>query len=484
MEASLTHRHMKHFTYQSLDDLRHAAGELGAEHVRFEGDPSKVRAVLARPVRVGPFTVGNSIAIQPMEGCDGTLGGRPDELTWRRYERFARGGAKLVWFEATAVREDGRANARQLWITPENVGEFARLLETIQRLHREADGTSDNLLIPIQLTHSGRYSYPRRIIAYHNPFIDELTRTSPEEPVISDSELERLEDDYVAAAKLAWSAGFQAVDIKMVHGYLLSELSGAKLRAGRYGGSIENRFRFTGNVIGKIRAACKGMLITVRLGCFDGVPYHRDPRTGLGVPCNYQIPYPHGFGVDANDPLREDLTEVKEAITLLRGCGVELLKPSLGCPYYNPHIGRPFEKPDEGNYEQPEHPLLGIERHFRIAEALQRTFPDLPMVGTGYSWLQKYAVNAGTQNVADGAIHFFGVGRNALAYPDFARDALERGELDERRVCKTLTFCTYLMRQKRHPLGQFPTGCPPFDKEAYGPVIKLAREASREHKPQ
>jgi 2,4-dienoyl-CoA reductase-like NADH-dependent reductase (Old Yellow Enzyme family) len=475
---------MKHFTYQSLDDLRRAASGFGAEHVLFEADASRVREVLARPVRVGPFTVGNSIAIHPMEGCDGTSDGRPDELTWRRYERFARGGAKLVWFEATAVREDGRANARQLWITPGNAGEFARLLETIRRLHREIDGTADDLLIPIQLTHSGRYSYPRRIIAYHNPFIDELTGTPPDAPVITDGELERLEDDYVAAAKLAMNAGFQAIDIKMVHGYLLSELSGAKLREGRYGGSLENRFRFTGNVIGKIRAVCgKGLIIAVRLGCFDGVPYHRDPRTSLGVPCKYPVPYPHGFGVDANDPMREDLTEVKQAIARLYASGVELLNISIGCPYYNPHIGRPFEKPDEGNYEQPEHPLLGVNRHFRIARELQRAFPELPMVGTGYSWLQKYAINAGAQNVADGAIRFFGIGRNALAYPDFARDALVHGELDERRVCKTLTFCTYLMRQKHHPLGQFPTGCPPFDKEAYGPVIKLARETQREQKP-
>jgi 2,4-dienoyl-CoA reductase-like NADH-dependent reductase (Old Yellow Enzyme family) len=476
---------MKHFTYQSLDDLRHAAREFGAGHVLFEADASRVREVLARPVRVGPFTVGNSIAIHPMEGCDGTPDGRPDELTWRRYERFARGGAKLVWFEATAVREDGRANARQLWITSENAGDFARLLETIRRLHREVNGTADDLLIPIQLTHSGRYSYARRIIAYHNPFIDELTGTLPDAPVITDGELERLEDDYAAAAKLAMSAGFQAIDIKMVHGYLLSELTGAKLREGRYGGSLENRFRFTGNVIGKIRAACgNGLIIAVRLGCFDGVPYHRDPRTSLGVPCKYPVPYPHGFGVDANDPMREDLTEVKQAIARLYASGVELLNISIGCPYYNPHIGRPFEKPDEGNYEQPEHPLLGVNRHFRIARELQRAFPELPMVGTGYSWLQKYAINAGARNVADGAIRFFGIGRNALAYPDFARDALLHGELDERRVCKTLTFCTYLMRQKHHPLGQFPTGCPPFDKEAYGPVIKLARETQREHKPQ
>src|SRR5579864_2715104 len=222
---------MKHFTYKSLAELRGAATALGAAHVHFDDDPARVREVLARPVRVGRFTVGNSIAIHPMEGCDGTLDGRPDELTWRRYERFARGGAKLVWFEATAVRQDGRANTRQLWITRDNAGDFARLLETIRRLHRERYGSAGDLLVPIQLTHSGRYSVGRRIIAYHNPFIDQTTGTPPGEPVVSDAELEGLEDDYVAAARLAADAGFEAVDIKMTHGYLLSELAGAKLRA-------------------------------------------------------------------------------------------------------------------------------------------------------------------------------------------------------------------------------------------------------------
>jgi 2,4-dienoyl-CoA reductase-like NADH-dependent reductase (Old Yellow Enzyme family) len=475
---------MRNFTYRTLNELQHSAAELGTPHVRFEEDPARVREMLARPVPVGRWRAGNSVAIHPMEGCDGTLDGRPDELTWRRYERFARGGAKLIWFEATAVRPDGRANTRQLWITRDNASDFARLLERIRQVHAEACGTADDLLIPIQLTHSGRYSVPRRMIAYHNPHIDRKTGTGPDDPVIQDEELARLEDDYVAAARLAVDAGFQAIDLKVTHGYLLSELLGAKTRAGCYGGALENRARFIRNVLGKLRAEFGGrVLLAMRLGCFDGVPYDRDPRTGVGVPCNYEVPYPYGFGVDPADPRREELSEVRQAIAWFREAGLELLNVSMGCPYYNPHIGRPFEKPDEGNYEQPEHPLLGVDRHFRIAGELQRAFPDLPMVGTGYSWLQKYAIHAGAWNIAAGNIRFFGIGRGALAYPDFARDALTKGELDERQVCKTLTYCTYLMRQKDHPLGQFPTGCPPFDKQGYGEVIKIARQVKRRPTP-
>ncbi len=459
----------RHFTYKSLEEIALEA-EWRAPHVRFESNRERVRKILGSPVQIGDRRVGNSLAIHPMEGCDGTLDGRPAELTWRRYKRFAAGGAKLIWFEATAIREDGRANTRQLWLNDDTRDDFARLIETIRRDHAAAFGSAADLLIPMQLTHSGRYSVPHRVIAYHNPHIDRKTHTLASQEAIADGELERLEDVYVEAAGRALDAGFDAIDIKITHGYLLSELMGAKTRSGLYGGALENRLRLPLNVIRKVRARFgKKILIAARLGCFDGVPYG----------CDFERPYPYGFGVDQDNPLVERLDEVKQAIGMLRDAGLELLNVSLGVPYYNPHVVRPFERPDDGNYESPEHPMEGVDRHFRIAGELQGTFPDLPMVGSGYSWLQKYSINAAAHNVAEGAIRIAGLGRNSLAYPDFGRDALDKGELDERRTCKTLTYCTYLMRRKDHPLGQFPTGCPPFDKEGYGQIMKEARTVQR-----
>jgi 2,4-dienoyl-CoA reductase-like NADH-dependent reductase (Old Yellow Enzyme family) len=471
---------MKHFHFHTLDEIRQAAAEVGASHVGFLDSPQSVREVLARPVLVGGATVGNSIAIHPMEGCDGDAGGRPSELTWRRYLRFARGGAKLIWFEATAVCREGRANPRQLWIHPASAAELARLVEAIRRTHREAWGTDDDLLMPVQLTHSGRFSWPARIVAVHNPLVDRKTGTPPDQPVIADGQLERMEDQFVDAARLALEAGFRAVDVKATHGYLACELLGARTREGRYGGPLENRARFLRNIVGKIRAAFgRRLLIAMRLGCYEGLPYVRDPSTGCGVPMEYPVPYQYGFGVDTADPRAIDLDEVKRAIGWFRDDGVELLSVSLGVPYFNPHIGRPFEKPDEGNYEQPEHPLVGVDRHFRVTAALQQAFPELPMLGAGYSWLREFAVNAAAYNLQAGAARFFGMGRNALANPGFPREALETGALSASRVCQTLTYCSYLMRQKNHPLGQFPTGCPPFDKDGYGAVIKAARETAR-----
>jgi 2,4-dienoyl-CoA reductase-like NADH-dependent reductase (Old Yellow Enzyme family) len=472
---------MKYFQYKTLSELEAEARSLGCSNVRFVHDAQDVSRTLARRQIVAGRTVGNSMCIHPMEGCDGELDGTPGELTRRRYLRFAEGGAKLLWFEATAVRPDGRANTRQLWITPQNVASYRQIHDDILNAHRAATGSSDDLLMPIQLTHSGRYAVPTKTIAYHNPLIDQKSNTPADYPVITDDELERLEDDFAAAAGLVKEAGFNCIDMKVTHGYLLSELMGAKLREGRYGGSIENRTRFAVNVIGKVRAKYGNhFTIAMRLGCFDSVPYVKDATQGnIGVPLPYEIPYPYGFGVNPNDPLQEDTADVIDAIRIYQQAGVQLLNVSLGCPYYNPHIGRPFEKPDDGNYEMPEHPLLGVERHFRIAGLLQREFPNLPMVGTGYSWLQIYAPNAAAANVADGNIAFFGYGRGALAYPHFAKDILEKGALDSKQVCRTVTFCTYLMRQKHNEYGQFPSGCPPYDKEVYGPIIKEARELLR-----
>ena len=72
---------------------------------------------LNKDIVIAGKKINNRIVYQAMEGCDGTDSGSPDTLTKRRYERFAKGGAGIIWFEATAVLEEGRANPRQLYIT-------------------------------------------------------------------------------------------------------------------------------------------------------------------------------------------------------------------------------------------------------------------------------------------------------------------------------------------------------------------------------
>lgn len=465
------------FHFKNLEEIRAACRCLGAD-LSFREDLEP----LFRPVQVGPFRVGNRLCIQPMEGCDGTLEGKPDQLTFRRFERFGAGGAKLIWGEATAVVPEGRANPRQLLINEANAADLERLLRTCRLAHRQAMGSDADLLVGLQLTHSGRYSRLRPWPVRRDPLLDPLTvvdpstglTMGPDYPLLSDDDLKRLEERYIAAAVLAWRIGFQFVDLKQCHSYLLNELLGARSRSGAYGGSFENRTRFVRNVLAGIRAAAPDLLLATRLNVFDGVPYRMTDLAKRLAAVNGE---PLGWGLAAEDPFRPDLSEPLHWIGEMRKLGVALVNVSVGNPYASPHLLRPFEYPPPDGYDPPEHPLLGVARHFAVTAEVQRTYPDLAVVGSGYSYLQEFWPYAGSDNVAEGRTTFVGIGRAALAQPDFAIRLLHDGRLDRRRVCRTFSYCTALMRAKDHPLGQYPTGCPPFDKETYGPIWERLRKS-------
>src|SRR5437868_3526421 len=182
------------FKFHSLAELEAECGRLDLD-LRFTEDLSP----LFRPVTLGPFKVGNSLCVQPMEGCDGTLDGRPDELTLRRYQRFGAGGAKLIWGEATAVLEEGRANPRQLLINEQTLSDLAKMLRVCRQAHRAAWGRDDDLIIGLQLTHSGRYGYRGPLLAVHDPVLDERTvidkttgaTIAGDYPILSDDYLKR-----------------------------------------------------------------------------------------------------------------------------------------------------------------------------------------------------------------------------------------------------------------------------------------------------
>lgn len=446
--------------------------EIARLHVEITLEP-EIRELL-RPTTLAGRKVGNRLLVQPMEGCDGTLDGKPDELTFRRWGRFARGGAKVLWGEAVAVRADGRANPRQLLLSRENAQDLARLVDYARDEHGLVFGTDDDFLVGIQLTHSGRFSCRRRSILFHEPAFDAASGIPPDHPVLADDDLDRLQDDFVAAAKLAREAGADFVDLKQCHRYLLSEMLAARTRPGKYGGSLENRTRFAREVLRRIREETgPGLILATRINLFDGIPFAKNPRTGIGEPVAVPIPYLAAFGADPERPTQPDLREPIEAIRFLREAGLQWINASAGCPTTNPHVGRPADTEPPDGYGMPESGLVGVERHFRLAEAVARAFPDLAVVGTGYSYLRHFALEAGEANVRAGSVSFVGLGRGAIAYPDFARDAAAEGKLASRKACITASFCTALMRSKGNDLGQFATGCVPRD-----PVYaKLYREA-------
>jgi NADPH2 dehydrogenase len=476
------------FKFHSLADLEAECCRLGLD-LRFSED----FAPLFRPVQLGPLRAGNSLCVQPMEGCDGTLDGRPDELTLRRYQRFGAGGAKLVWGEATAVVDEGRANPRQLLINEQTLPDLATMVRICRQAHREAWGKDDDLVVGLLLTHSGRYSYPRPLIPVHDPILDPRTildratgtTIGSDYPTLSDDYLKRLVDHYVVAAKLAFRAGYQFVDIKQCHRYLLSELLASKPRPGLYGGSLENRTRLARNIIVAIRTEVPGLVIASRVNVFDCIPYRKPERVlnaehsplhaAAGVPCPWEPPLTCAWGTDLADPNKPDLAEPLRWIGDMLELGVACINVSMGSPYTTPHVTRPFEYSPPDGYETPEHPLIGVDRHFRLAAEVQRAFPQVAIVGSGYSYLQEFLAPAGAANIRDGRITIVGVGRATLAQPDFVRQIQEHGKLDRKRICRTFSYCTALMRSKHNEQGQFATGCPPFDKEVYGPIWDEAR---------
>jgi len=460
---------MPQFHYRSLDDLQ-ADVVSRALALGFQDDLTP----LAEPVKVGPLVVANRMAVHPMEGCDGDRDGAPGELTFRRWRRFAEGGAALLWGEATAVVPEARANPRQLLIDERNASALKRLLDETRAARRARFGTTAGFAVGLQLTHSGRWSHGDPVIAQHATALDALKHCE-NAPLIADDELERLADRFVGAAALARDIGFDFVDIKQCHTYLLNELLGARSRHGAYGGSFDNRTRFVRHVFAMIRARLGGTIaLATRLNVFDGVPYVRDPL-GNGTPAACEAPYRAGWGLRDTAPVEPDLSEPLRLIAELRDLGLALVNVTMGSPYYNPHIGRPFERPPVDGYASPEHPLIGVERHVTLSAQVQRAFPDLPIVGSGYSWLRHFALNAGAASVSSGGVTIVGLGRGALAYPDFAVDVLEGRGMERDKACIGVSDCTALMRAKHNDLGQYATGCVPRDRL----YVQSLREARR-----
>jgi len=404
--------------------------------------------VLGTAFTIGDKTIPNRLVCQAMEGCDGTPDGSPDELTKRRYDRFARGGAGLIWFEATAVLEEGRANPRQLYITEGNLDSFKQLVESIKETALKENGYEPTVIM--QATHSGRYAKPEGaaapLIAYHNP-IFEKDNPIGDESIVTDDYLDRVGEALVRGAVLAEKAGFDGVDIKACHRYLNSELLSAYERSGRYGGSLENRTRLLRESIQGAIASCKKeFIVSSRLNVYDG------------------FPYPYGFGVKKDGSLDFDTTEPDWLIKELYACGVRLLNITMGNPYFNPHVNRPYA---QGGYPAPEHPLQGVARMLSGIETLKRHNPQMAMICSAVSYLGVAAPHVVAAYIQKGGFDFAGFGRTIFAYPDFARDILHSGAMDKNKICICCSKCTQIMRTP----GGTP-GCVIRDREVYGPIYQ------------
>jgi len=451
-------------TLKTADDFRNYLAQLHLDLPFDEQIESGPNSPLAQSYQLANgFKIGNRFAILPMEGWDGTADGKSTEPTIRRWQRFGMSGAKLIWGgEAVAVREDGRANPNQLLINEKNLGDLAALRETLVKAHEALHGRSDDLLIGLQLTHSGRFARPNRQdrgepkILYQHPILDKKFRLAPDTPMMRDDEIAPLADDFIKASALAYRAGFAFVDIKHCHGYLGHEFLSAVDRPGRYGGSFENRTRFLRDVVAGIRANVPGLDLGVRLSAFDFIPFHPGPDN-IGQPEQIdEEKYRYAFGGDGTG-VGIDLAEPYQFLDLLADLQIQLVCVTAGSPYYNPHIQRPALFPPSDGYQPPEDPLVGVARQIHVTAKLIRYRPDLTFVGTGYSYLQEWLPHVAQNIVRTGQADFAGYGRMVLTYPDLAADVLAGKPLQRKRLCRTFSDCTTAPRQ-----GLI-SGCYPLD---------------------
>ncbi len=400
-----------------------------------------MKTVLDLPIKLHDKTIKNRVVFHPMEGCDGTSQGAIDGLTRRRYLRFAKSGAGIIWFEATAVTEEGRANPRQLFLNETTKESFKALIKEIKETSIAENGFEP--IIIVQLTHSGRFSKPNGtpepIVAYRNPHW-EIGRENQPYTVVTDEYCKTIPEKYHDAAILAKEVGFDGVDVKCCHGYLFNEFLSAKERDGVYGGSLENRTRLYFECIDAVKKAVgEEVFITTRLNACD---------------C---FPYPYGYGVDENNNI--DLSETKLIIKALYEKGIRLINLTLGNPYLIPHINRPcMNAPEDGD--------VGMKRIYDVTKELKDEFSDICFIASGLTYPGENAMEYAEKLINEGVADFAGFGRLTFAYPMFFRDYLNNGKLDKSKLCLKCSKCSLLMR------AGTVAGCPVRDSEVYMPYYK------------
>ncbi len=449
---------------RSADELRAYLQEIGVDLAFDDCLDSAPTSPFAKSCTIQGLVIGNRFAALPMEGWDGTSDGHPTELVRRRWQHFGESGAKLIWGgEAVAISPDARANPNQLMINENTVGDLAGLREHLVDAHRAHFGTCDDLVIGLQLTHSGRFARPhdkKRLepkILYHHPLLDKKFGIPADLPVLTDSEIDQIIANLVEGARLAQKAGFHFVDIKHCHGYLGHEMLSAVARPGRYGGPFENRTRFLREIVSGIRTVAPGLRIGVRLSAFDWIPFHKG-IDGTGEPESYDgATYPFAFGGDGTGT-GIDLTEPYAFLDLLLDLDIRLICITAATPYYNPHLQRPaFFAPSDG-YQPPEDPLVGVARQIQVVRQLKQHRPELTFVGSSYSYLQEWLPNVAQNVLRTGMADVVGLGRMMLCYPDIVADMLAGKPLQRKRLCRTFSDCTTA------PRNGLVSGCYPLDQ--------------------
>jgi len=432
------------FDYKTLDDLKKDIDTMGLDLPL-----SKNLDLLRQPIEVYGKKIKNRLAIQPMEGFDGNFDGTPSDLTMRRYRRYSAGGAGLIWMESISTTNTAKTCPRMSGIREHNVYVFQHIILEIKEC--AADGVPP--FVVGQLTHCGRganmdkapwtgLNYPS-MIACENPYLPrENTR------VLTDDEIWGIIDDYVKCAALMKQAGFDCVDIRAGHGYLLNEmLSAYKRENSIFGGSFENRTRMMLTIVDRINAEV-GIPMATRLSVTD------------------LVPYPYGWGMKNDGSMEADYTEPLKLGQILFDKGVRLMNLSLGRNQVH-HIQSPSDHP---NLYPHDHQLVSVDFFQRMAAIFKKHIPEAVVMTGNFAWLKQFFPYVAAGGIEKGKYDIAGVAKTALANPGFANELLKEGKLDHNKLCVTCGSCGALVG---HSAAEgAPTGCVTRDSEFYLPYFR------------
>src|SRR3954470_21933756 len=218
------------------------------------------------PARLGPLTLRNRIVkAATFEGS--TPHGEVTDRLVGFHAAVARGGAGMTTVAYCAVSPDGRVHRHCMVLDDRTASDLRRVTDAA---HAEGAAAS------AQLGHAGLVADARsngmRSLAPSRRFSPPAKGVVP---AASAGDLERVRGDFARAARCAVEAGFDAVEVHLGHGYLLSSFLSPKLnkRHDTYGGDLGARARFPREVLRDVRAAVgPDRAVTVKLNMTDGVP--------------------------------------------------------------------------------------------------------------------------------------------------------------------------------------------------------------------
>ncbi len=388
---------------------------------------------LASPIKIGKKTAPNRWVNHPMECNDADDSGNPTDLTLKRYQKLAEGGAGIITVESLSISPQSRARKHQLEITERNIEGLSRLVKEMREFNNKP-------LIIFQINHSGNISNKAfsQVVSY-NPTGD------PSVTILSDEDTEVIKNRFVNAAVIAHQVGADGIDFKQCHGYFCGQLlRPANTKNGRFGGSFENRTRFFRETADQIKKRVNddAFILGARVSMYEGI-------TG-------------GMGTIGPEAVAEDLTESVAFARMIEASGFHFINISSGIPVFTGEICRPTK-----NYP------LGVYRHFTWTEAVKDTV-KIPLIGTGYSYLRdgnnnlpgrnpakKSLLYWAEKNIEDDNVDMVGIGRQSLADPLFCNKVLA-GNSDAISYCIACGGCSTLL------VSQARVGCTvhdPFYKE-------------------